>query len=125
MPKMKKVLVAEDEPSLAEFIVILLNHWNCETEVVHNGKEAVSRAATLRPHVALLGVVMPVMGGIEAAIELQKVSPDTKPVLITETVPNEALLSLRSQGYNFATFPAPFGCEELREVIFGGLGGAG
>src|SRR6201981_4268218 len=100
MPKMTKVLVAEDEPSLAEFIVILLSQWNCETEVVNNGEEAVSRAATLRPHVALLGVVMPVMGGIEAAIELQKVSPDTKLVLITETVPNEALLSLKSQGYN-------------------------
>ena len=122
---MTKVLVAEDEPSLAEFIVILLSQWNCETEVVNNGEEAVSRAATLRPHVALLGVVMPVMGGIEAAIELQKVSPDTKLVLITETVPNEALLSLKSQGYNFATLPAPFGCDELNEAIFGGLGGAG
>lgn len=30
---MPKVLVAEDEPALAQFYEVLLTHWNCETVV--------------------------------------------------------------------------------------------
>lgn len=120
MPKMTKVLIADDEPAIATFIVTLLNQWDCETAVVHNGKDAVSRAAALHPNVALLGVVMPEMGGVEAAIGLLKVSPETKVVLMTESVPEETLANLNSQGYNFRTLAAPFSREDLREAIFGG-----
>jgi len=62
---MPKILVAEDEPALAQFYVALLSQWNCETVVERSGTDAVRRAATFRPDVALLGVVMPDIGGIE------------------------------------------------------------
>ncbi len=83
-----------------------------------SGVDAVYRAATFRPDIALLGFVMPQMDGIEAGINLLKISPKTKIVLITEPVPSETLENLKTQGYNFDAFPAPFAPEELRAMVF-------
>jgi CheY-like chemotaxis protein len=66
---MLKVLVADDDPVLVEVFVTLLRHWNCETAVEHTGTAALRRGATFRPNIALLGVVIPEMGGVEAAIK--------------------------------------------------------
>ncbi len=62
---MPKVLVAEDDHLLAQYYVTLLSQWNCETVVEHRGTDAIRRAATFRPDVALLGVVIPGIGGVE------------------------------------------------------------
>jgi CheY-like chemotaxis protein len=117
--KMPKILVAEDDHNLAHYHGVLLSQWNCETVVEHTGTDAIRRAVTFRPDVALLGVVMPEMGGIEAAIKLLEICPGTKIVLVTESVPAEALEQLEAQGYHFATLPAPFRREELHAVVFG------
>jgi two-component system, OmpR family, response regulator len=114
-----RVLVAEDEPSLAQVYAMLLSQWNCETVVEHTGKDAVRRAATLRPDIALLGFIMPDMGGVEAGIKLLETCPGTKIVLVTERVSPKALEQLEGQGNHFATLPAPFSREELHAVVFG------
>ena len=119
MMKMPKILVAEDDPSLAHCHVILLSQWNCETVVEHTGTDAISRAVAFRPDVALLGVVMPEMGGVEAAIKLLESCPGTKSVLVTESVPPQTLEQLAARGYHFPTLPAPFTREELHAVVFG------
>lgn len=117
--KMSKILVAEDEPALAHYYEILLIQWNCEVVVEHTGKDAIRRAATLRPDIALLGVVMQDMGGVEAGIKLLEICPATKIVLITERVPREMLKQLAARGYHFGTLPAPFTREELQAVVVG------
>jgi len=98
---------------------MLLSQWDCETVVEHTGTDAIRRAATFRPDVALLGVVIPAMGGVEAAIKLLEICPGTKSVLVTESVPPETLEQLAAQGYHFPTLPAPFTPEELYAVVFG------
>jgi CheY-like chemotaxis protein len=119
MLKMPKILVAEDEPALAQFYVTLLRQWNCETVVEHTGTDAIRRAASFRPDIALLGVVMQDMGGIEAGIKLLETCPGTKIVLVTESVPPETVKRLAAQGYHFPMLPAPFTREELHAVVFG------
>ena len=59
------------------------------------------------------------MGGVEAAIKLLEISPGTKIVLVTESVPPKTLDKLAAQGYHFQTLPAPFTREELHAVVFG------
>ena len=68
---------------------------------------------------ALLGVVIPEMGGVEAAIKLLEICPGTKIVLVTESVPPETVKRLVAQGYHFQMLPAPFTREELHAVVFG------
>ena len=60
--KINKILVAEDDSLLAQYYLTLLSQWDCETVVEHRGTDAIRRAATFQPDVALLGVVMPEMG---------------------------------------------------------------
>ena len=116
---MPKVLVAEDEPAVAHVYAILLSQWNCETAVEHTSEAAIRRAAAFRPDIALLGVVMQDMGGVEAGIRLLEICPETKIVLVTEKVPTETLERLEKQGYRFRTLSAPFTSEELHGVAFG------
>ena len=116
---MPKVLIAEDSLNLARYYEMLLSQWDCETVVEHTGTDAIRRAATFRPDVALLGVVIPEIGGIEVAIKLLDICPGTKSVLVTESVPPETLEQLAAQGYHFEMLPAPFTSEELYAVVFG------
>ena len=95
---MPKVLVAEDSRNLARYYEMLLSQWNCETVVEYTGTDAMRRAATFRPDVALLGVVIPAMGGVEAAIKLLEICPGTKSVLVTESVPPEKLKATGGAG---------------------------
>jgi CheY-like chemotaxis protein len=116
---MIKILVAEDDRNLAQYYVTLLSQWNCETVVEHKGTDAIRRAATFRPDVALLAVMIPEMGGVEAGLKLLEIWRGTKIVLVTESVPPKALQQLAAQGYHFPMLPAPFTREELYAVMSG------
>jgi hypothetical protein len=56
---------------------------------------------------------------IEAGIKLLEICPKTKIVLVTESIPPEAVKRLAAQGYHFPTLHAPFTREELHAVVFG------
>jgi two-component system, NarL family, response regulator LiaR len=116
---MLKILVAEDDRNLARYYETLLSQWDCETVVEHTGTDAVRRAATFRPDIALLGVVIPEMGGVEAAIKLLEICPGTKIVLVTESVPPEKLKQLEAQGRHSPTLLAPFSRDEMDAAVFG------
>ena len=89
--------------------------------VEHTGTDVIRRAATFRPDVAILGVLMQDqdMGGVEAGIKLLEICPGTKIVLVSESVPPETVEQLEAQGYHFETLRAPFTLEELHDVLFG------
>jgi two-component system response regulator NreC len=50
---------------------------------VGDGRAAVELAHTLRPDVAVLDLALPLLNGLDAARAIRRVSPDTKPVLLT------------------------------------------
>jgi two-component system, OmpR family, response regulator len=113
----KKILVADDEPNLCRYLVLLLDKMNCEIAVEHNGEDAIRRAANFQPDVALVGFVMPGMDGSATGIGLQKVSPHTKVVFISEPVSAATLASLRARGHDFTSLPAPFELYELEALL--------
>jgi DNA-binding NarL/FixJ family response regulator len=49
-----------------------------------NGLQAVQKAAELLPDVVLLDIGMPILNGIEAAIQIREVSPDTRVIFVTQ-----------------------------------------
>jgi DNA-binding response OmpR family regulator len=112
-----KILLAEDEPSMRRYIQMIMSRWDCELAVEQTGADAISRAATFKPDVALLGLT-PGTDGAQAGISLLRVSAGTQIVLFNESVPADILSDLRAQGYDFRTLPAPFDAEELRTVCF-------
>jgi DNA-binding NarL/FixJ family response regulator len=48
-----------------------------------NGREAVEKVVELKPDVVLLDINMPVMNGIQAAVEIRRIAPATKIVFVT------------------------------------------
>jgi DNA-binding response OmpR family regulator len=122
MVEIPKILIAEDEPSLADYYEVILSQRNCETAVEHTGEDAIRRAVIFRPDIALLGVLMPDISGVEAGIKLLESFPGTKVVLVSEPVPPETLGQLEAQGYRFETLTAPFRIKELYAVVFGQYG---
>ena len=59
-----------------------------------NGREAIERVRELHPDLVLLDIVMPVMNGIEAAREINRISPSTKIVFFTiEDTPEAAAVA--------------------------------
>jgi len=83
-PKIR-VLIADDHALLRESMRSLIDSQD-DMEVVGeacNGEEAVRLGSELKPDIAVMDIVMPVMNGIEASKEIKKASPGTAILILT------------------------------------------
>jgi CheY-like chemotaxis protein len=72
----KKVLIVDDEEFVRQLIQIKLKFCGIETVEAGNGIEAIEKAASEKPDLILLDVMMPKMNGFEACQRL-KAKPET------------------------------------------------
>ena len=77
-----KVLVAEDEEMILQIVEFALRRQGFEVLLARNGSEAVTAAASERPDLVVIDMMMPVVSGYDATRALKE-RPDTKgiPVL--------------------------------------------
>ncbi len=61
----KRVLIAEDEPSILASLEFLMRQSGFETRSATDGEEAISLATTFRPHLVLLDIMLPRRSGLE------------------------------------------------------------
>ena len=82
---MKKVLVAEDEASIREFIVINLQRSGYEVSQVDNGRAALElyEASNGDFDVVLLDIMMPEMDGLEVCKRLRSISQTVGIIMLT------------------------------------------
>lgn len=82
---MKKVLVAEDEESIREFIVINLTRSGYEVEQAENGAVALEKFAQNESSydVAILDIMMPEVDGLAVCKELRKRSSDLGIIMLS------------------------------------------
>ncbi|MEZ4518161.1 MAG: response regulator transcription factor [Chloroflexota bacterium] len=106
-----RVLIADDQLLMRDGLASLLN-LQPGIDIVgtaENGEEAITVVADLLPDVVLMDVRMPVMDGIEAAAEIQRLFPQVKVLMLT-TFDDEAYVkgALRSGavGYMLKNTPA-------------------
>ncbi|MFC5702946.1 response regulator transcription factor [Cohnella faecalis] len=67
----KRILVADDEPGIADPISYAFRREGYEVETVYNGEDALNRAIGFRPDVMVLDVMMPKMSGYEVCRKLE------------------------------------------------------
>lgn len=82
---MIRVLLADDQALFREALRTLIS-LQPDLEVVGeaaNGKEALSMAATLRPHVVLMDLQMPIVNGVAATRQLQAEQSDCRVIALT------------------------------------------
>jgi PAS domain S-box-containing protein len=80
-----RVLVVEDEPAVAEMLVMLLELWGHAVQAVHDGPAALAAAPTFRPQVVLCDIGLPGMNGYHLARHLRQQGALNKLVLIAIT----------------------------------------
>jgi DNA-binding response OmpR family regulator len=68
----KKLLVVEDEEAIAEAVRARLASEGYQVRVVHDGPEALRAAASERPDLVVLDLMLPGMDGLEVCREIQK-----------------------------------------------------
>lgn len=82
-----RVLVCDDEEAIVEVWGNILLDAGYEVRSTLNAVEAIEVARAFQPHVALLGLIMPRMDGVKLGLELTKVLPRTKVVIMTQSEP--------------------------------------
>lgn len=76
-----KILIADDEPDILEFLGYNLRQEGYQVFTAANGKEAIQQAEITLPHLILLDIMMPLMDGIEACHEIRRI-PALKDAII-------------------------------------------
>lgn len=96
-----RVMIADDQPLLAEGLKSVLEHGNGEIEVVaiaRDGAEALEKLETTPVDVALMDIRMPVMNGVVATREIRTRHPETKVVVLTTFDDSEYILNAINNG---------------------------
>jgi DNA-binding NarL/FixJ family response regulator len=100
LPFPATILIVDDQALVRRSVRSLLakqTHWKIYEAA--DGKQAVDETRRLRPDVAVLDIVMPVMSGIEAAYEMRRLAPETKVILMSSHyTPEEAAVLARLFG---------------------------
>jgi len=100
------ILVVDDDPSLRELLVDLLNSQGYQTVAVVNGKEAIEALTRDRFHLLLTDLRMPVMGGGRLVEECLRRWPDLPLIVLTAYGSIEDALELIRRGvYDYIPKP--------------------
>lgn len=68
----KKILIADDEPSIVAAVEFLLVRNGYEVHIARNGEEALKLVEARNPDLVLLDVMMPVKSGYEVCMRMRE-----------------------------------------------------
>jgi DNA-binding response OmpR family regulator len=80
-PKLKKILLVEDDDSLAAVYQTRLEAENFSVRRVPNGEDALANALEFKPDLILLDVMMPKVSGFDV-LDILRNTPDTAKIKI-------------------------------------------
>lgn len=97
-----KMLIADDERTIADTLAIILRQSGFETDAVYDGHAAVEKARHWKPDLLLSDVMMPGINGIESAVRVCKLIPECRVLLFSgHTMTANLLDDARVQGHHF------------------------
>ena len=109
-----KVLVADDEPVIADTLVMILNQSGFEARAVYSGELALELASTFEPDMLISDVIMADLNGIDAAIRIRALLPRIKILLFSGQAATADLLEkARAKGNEFEILAKPVHPQDL------------
>jgi CheY-like chemotaxis protein len=109
-----RILVVDDEKLIADTIVQILNRNGFIAEAAYSGAEAIEKAERHCPELVLSDVLMPHIDGVEAAIAIRELCPDTRILLFSgQAATVEILARARDRGHIFELLPKPIHPTQL------------
>ncbi len=113
-----RVLVVDDEPLIADTLVVILNINGYHASASYGGEAALQRAPEFKPDVLVSDVMMPDLNGVELAIEVQKLFPRCRVVLFTGLADStEILHRARERGHQFLVVFKPVHPQDLLDTL--------
>lgn len=118
LQEISKVLVVDDEELITETLREILRLAGFEVEIASDGWAALEVVPVFRPHYLLTDVLMPRMNGVELAIAVRKMFPETKILLFSgQAGISEILLNGEREGFQFELLPKPMHPLKLIERL--------
>jgi DNA-binding response OmpR family regulator len=113
---MKKILIVEDEPSIALALEDDLRREGYETELAVDGETAERRAMSREFDLILLDVMLPKRDGFEVCRQVRRAGVDTPIVMLTaRTQEAEKVMGLEAGADDYVT--KPYSARELRARV--------
>src|SRR6266536_1741922 len=107
-PKNARILVVDDEPRIADILVLLFQRDGYTARAVYNGRDALACSATRRPELGSADVVMPGLDGIELAKKIRSTFPDCRVLLFSGNADTQQMLmAAEQQGHAFEILAKP------------------
>ena len=121
-----RVVIADDHAIVREGIRALLAPAPDITVVgeARTGREAIDLAVSLQPDLVLMDIAMPDLGGLEATIEIRRLAPAVRIVVVSQYGDREYVqrfLKAGVSGYILKTSAGADLLAAIRAVVRGGL----
>lgn len=108
-----KVLVVDDEKVVRDFLSRFLSLQNLKVQAVESGKKAIEEARVEKFDFVFLDIRMPEMNGLETLLELKKIQPQSKYIMMTGYAVDDLLESAKKEGI-FASIKKPFDINQIK-----------
>ena len=113
---MEKILVVDDEVHVVNILKKYLTSKGYEVYTATNGQEALSKVKEVTPHIVLLDIIMPGMGGMSVLQEIKKTNPKVAVIMLTAVIDEElAKRALQLGADDYIT--KPFNLEYIEMVL--------
>ncbi len=122
----KKVLIADDHALVREGIAAFLKFCD-DVDVVaeaSDGVEAIEKTAKHRPDIIIMDVNMPKLGGLETTVEIKKMHPEIKILVLTQYEDREYIARFLKAGVSGYLLKKAVGSDliaALKAVVRGEL----
>ena len=109
------ILVVDDDPTIREFVSLVLQDEGYLVDSAPNGIDALRRIEQQPPALILLDMHMPLMDGWDFADAYHSLSPPHAPIIVMTAghSPQEAGTDIRAS----AVLPKPFDIEDLIALV--------
>jgi CheY-like chemotaxis protein len=113
-----RVLVVDDERTIANTLARILSASGFEARAVYSGEIALETAREMKPDVLITDVIMTGMTGIEAAIRISELVPDCRIILFSGQASTADLLACaEARGHHFEILTKPVHPQILLERL--------
>ena len=109
-----KVLVVDDEPTIADTLAVILRQSGFEAHAAYCGEEAIRQAVKIEPDLMITDVLMPDKNGIDVATEVQARVPRCRVLFFSgHCVTASLLLKARRPEKQWEVLPKPVHPHDL------------
>lgn len=113
-PSKRRVIVADDEKTIATTLAIILNQAGFEARAVFSGEQVVELLDSFQPEMLITDVIMLGMTGIEVAVEVRSRLPNCKILLFSGQAATAGLLEqAKIHGHEFEIVAKPIHPSDL------------